>query len=135
MTTTQYVEKGESITAILKGRLSTGSNWVSGDLEGLAPVEFWGRLVDVLEPPKKTDEPSAGKPQPVPQRAQLYSNESEACCALDILDLIPVRTPSSGKLSSPPQTNATDELCCHDRILNLIVGLLVPLTSWVCSPS
>jgi hypothetical protein len=124
MTTTTFLEKGERVTAVLRGGITAYAGWVPDDPGGLAPAEMWGRLVDVVQPPTKAEEQFLTKTIAVPQQMQLYSNEPEACCALDVLDMFPVRTPSSTMVSEQT-ANSTDELCCHDRILKLIVS---PLT-------
>ncbi len=110
-----FLEKGERITAISRGSFQANANWVLGDTDGLVSAGFWGRLVIAAQPPAmKTEGQFPAKILAVPRQAQLYSNESEACCALDILDLFPVRTPSGTK--EEQTANKTDEICCQRMI-------------------
>ncbi len=125
MTTAKFLEKGEKVAAILRGHVWSHDNWVLYDSEGLVSGEFWGRLVDVFQPPELKTYNYSAKTSAV-SRSQLYRNDSEACCAFDILDLFPLGA-SRGTSNSEKRRHiiTDDELCCHDRILKLTVSPLI----------
>jgi hypothetical protein len=106
------------VAAGVRGHVAS-TDWVGAtDPDGLVPTEFWGRLVATEEPSEMAEVGTAFQ-GPHYERGNLTE---AACCAQSILDLDSKwGEDGSNKEQQLRENDDGDVLCCHDRLLYLMV--------------
>ena len=122
MTTTEFLQKGEKVAAIVRGAIRSQGYPDDTAKSHLFTDEFWGRLVQAVN----TQEVDQSTQNKRPHQPATMDRETKACCAFRILDLQTNSQKDAGDPADAPTQNETesnDELCCHNRILDIMVRI------------